>query len=110
MNFPHSIKSNPPSTYPYENLSEPLDKTHTAIPPEPLEIDREPAYITRNILKSQHRAGGMEYLVDWEGYGPEEQSWVKTKDILDPLLTQNFHHHKWQPFIFYFTNLEVLLD
>lgn len=43
------------------------------------------------IIKSRRRSKTIEYLVDWKGYGPEEQCWVKAKDILDPFIKQAFH-------------------
>ncbi|KAK1791352.1 hypothetical protein P4O66_013365, partial [Electrophorus voltai] len=70
----------------------PLDDVSPGIaPPPPNNFDGTSVYAVHQILDSKRRGGILHYLEDWEGYGPEEQSWVPAKDILDKGLLADNH-------------------
>ncbi|KAK3540656.1 hypothetical protein QTP70_034513 [Hemibagrus guttatus] len=77
----------PPQSLATEQLSPPLP----LLPLLPLLLDDGTAYEVKEILDSRRRGSQLEYLIDWEGYGLEERSWVPRDDILDPNPLETFH-------------------
>lgn len=63
-------------------------------PPAPLDVEGEPTYTIKETLDSWCREGKLQYLIEWESYGPKERSWAPVHDVLNPLLCQEFHAHQ----------------
>ena len=50
-------------------------------PPPPEMVDGKEHYIVEQVLDSQLMRCQLQFLVKWEGYGYEENSWVSESDI-----------------------------
>uniref|UniRef100_A0A8C6Q666 Gypsy retrotransposon integrase-like protein 1 n=2 Tax=Nothobranchius TaxID=28779 RepID=A0A8C6Q666_NOTFU len=70
-------------------LSSPLCPAPAPPPPARL-VGGGLVYPVRRLLDVRPRGRGFQYLVDWEGYGPEDRSWVPRSFITDPDLIRDF--------------------
>jgi hypothetical protein len=72
-----------------------------APPPMPDLISGEPTYQVEAILNHRVRKQGgrtkKEYLVKWENYGPEHNSWEPARNFVSPDLLKEYHSKNKNP-------------
>ncbi|XP_038825993.1 GTPase IMAP family member 9-like [Salvelinus namaycush] len=69
----------------------------TPAPPPPRLVDVRPAYTVWCLLEARLVRSTLQYLVDWEGCGPEKRAWVPGRDIQDPGFVWDFNQLREQP-------------
>uniref|UniRef100_A0A3P9IIZ6 Gypsy retrotransposon integrase-like protein 1 n=1 Tax=Oryzias latipes TaxID=8090 RepID=A0A3P9IIZ6_ORYLA len=52
-------------------------------PPAPRMVGGGPVYTVREILASRGVGRGIQYLIDWKGYGPADRQWVPALHICE---------------------------
>ena len=46
-----------------------------------MEIDGNQEFMVEAIIRHRRRGSGWQYLIRWEGYGPEHDEWLKEDDL-----------------------------
>ncbi|XP_073418731.1 uncharacterized protein [Dendrobates tinctorius] len=60
-------------------------------PPAPVLIDGQEEFVVERILDSRLRRDGVQYLVQWQGYSSEDNSWEPASNLHAPRLLRQFH-------------------
>ena len=73
---------------PFEENPFPNRKTE---PPRPIIVDEEEEYAVEEVVDSRQTSDGVEYLVKWQGYGAEENSWEPKENMEECEAVDKFH-------------------
>ena len=72
-------------------LEDPIPGRRRPPPPLPEIIDGEKEFIVEEILDSKVVNQRQRYLIKWEGYGIEHNSWELAEDVHAPERVMDFH-------------------
>ena len=65
--------------------TDPIVGRRTRPPPPPELVDGEEEYIVERILDSRMHRRRLQYLVEWEGYGTEGNTWEEAGNVSNAL-------------------------
>lgn len=60
-------------------------------PPDPVMVDGQEEFIVENILDSRLHRSQLQYLIKWQGYSSEDNSWEPADNVNAPRLLRLFH-------------------
>jgi hypothetical protein len=72
-------------------LPDPIEGRRMRKLPPPKVVGGEERYEVKEIIDSRMRGRKLHYLVQWKGYGLEENSWLSENDLEAPDLITDFH-------------------
>uniref|UniRef100_A0A8C5MZQ5 Uncharacterized protein n=1 Tax=Leptobrachium leishanense TaxID=445787 RepID=A0A8C5MZQ5_9ANUR len=91
LELPKSLRI--PNSF-HTSLLKPLvcNRYTTPVKQPPLvQVQGQEEYEVQALIDSRWSRGGLQYLVYWKGYGPEEHSWVAASDVHAPGLVSAYH-------------------
>lgn len=62
-------------------------------PPEPGLSDGEEEYKVKEIMECRRRRKETQYMIKWQGYGPEENLWDPENNVLEEEVRQRVLTH-----------------
>ncbi|TPX50739.1 hypothetical protein SeMB42_g02154 [Synchytrium endobioticum] len=69
----------------------PSDPSKQLPKPPPMQVTSDDGWVIKDIIEVRRRGRGFEYLIDWEGFGPEDRTWEPRWHLNDDRLLQQWH-------------------
>src|SRR3979490_3629986 len=77
---------------------DPIPNRRAEPPPPPELVNGEEQCVVEKGLDSRLMRGRLHFLVKWEGYGYEENTWVVEEDMAAPAKVREFYQsHRREP-------------